>query len=64
MTKSEDFRRVVRMAGLEPSEIAQPSVRAAGRAFGLPGHARLSFAYGDAGLDAGVDRVSEFVNGA
>ncbi|WP_377833249.1 pyridoxal phosphate-dependent aminotransferase [Acidimangrovimonas pyrenivorans] len=29
-----------------------------GRAFGLPGHARLSFAYSDADLDAGLDRLS------
>lgn len=64
MTKPEDFRRVVRMPGFEPWEIAQSCVRAAGRVFGLPGHVRLSFAYCDAGLDAGVDRVSEFVNGA
>lgn len=64
MTKPEDFRRAVRMAEFEPSEIAQPCVRAAGRAFGMPGHVRLSFAYGDAGLDAGFDQVSEFVSGA
>jgi aspartate aminotransferase len=29
-----------------------------GRAFGLPGHARLSFAYADAELDAGVSRIA------
>lgn len=29
-----------------------------GRAFGLPGHARLSFAYADAELDAGVARIA------
>lgn len=29
-----------------------------GRAFGLPGHARLSFAYSDADLDAGLGRIA------
>lgn len=28
-----------------------------GRAFGLPGHARLSFAYADADLDEGIARI-------
>ncbi len=28
-----------------------------GRAFGLPGHARLSFAYAEADLDAGIGRI-------
>ncbi len=35
-----------------------------GRAFGLPGHARLSFAYADAELDAGLDRMSAHMKGA
>jgi aspartate aminotransferase len=32
-----------------------------GRAFGLPGHARLSFAYSDAEIDTGLTRIAEFV---
>jgi len=32
-----------------------------GRAFGLPGHARLSFAYSDAELDSGLARISAAV---
>ncbi|MEJ1990249.1 MAG: pyridoxal phosphate-dependent aminotransferase [Maritimibacter sp.] len=34
-----------------------------GRAFGLPGHARLSFAYSDAELDAGLERMSAHLKG-
>jgi aspartate aminotransferase len=34
-----------------------------GRAFGMPGHFRLSFAYSDADLDAGLDRISRFLEG-
>lgn len=34
-----------------------------GRAFGLPGHARLSFAYSDAELDAGLERISAHLKG-
>ncbi|MCO6179638.1 pyridoxal phosphate-dependent aminotransferase [Ciceribacter sp. RN22] len=33
-----------------------------GRAFGLPGHARLSFAYSDKELDAGLARISATVS--
>lgn len=33
-----------------------------GRAFGLPGHLRLSFAYSDADLDAGLARLSHFLD--
>lgn len=33
-----------------------------GRAFGLPGHARISFAYADADLDAGLDRMARFLS--
>jgi aspartate aminotransferase len=29
-----------------------------GRAFGLPGHLRLSFAYSDADLDNGLSRIA------
>ena len=32
-----------------------------GQAFGLAGHARLSFAYGDADLDAGLERIAKFI---
>ncbi|MCO6188633.1 pyridoxal phosphate-dependent aminotransferase [Rhizobium sp. L1K21] len=32
-----------------------------GRAFGLPGHARLSFAYSDTELDAGLQRIAAAV---
>jgi aspartate aminotransferase len=32
-----------------------------GRAFGLPGHARLSFAYSDAELDEGLSRIASAV---
>ncbi len=32
-----------------------------GRAFGLPGHLRLSFAYGTADLEAGLARLARFV---
>lgn len=32
-----------------------------GRAFGLPGHIRLSFAYGDADLDEGLRRMAGFL---
>ncbi|VDC22494.1 pyridoxal phosphate-dependent aminotransferase [Pseudogemmobacter humi] len=32
-----------------------------GRAFGLPGHARLSFAYGDADLDQGLSRIASAI---
>lgn len=32
-----------------------------GRAFGLPGHARLSFAYSDTELDAGLKRIASAV---
>lgn len=34
-----------------------------GRAFGLPGHARLSFAYADQDIEAGLTRIAEFVAG-
>lgn len=34
-----------------------------GRAFGMPGHFRLSFAYADAELDAGLDRIAHFLEG-
>ena len=33
-----------------------------GRAFGLPGHARLSFAYGDADLDQGLSRIASAIS--
>lgn len=33
-----------------------------GRAFGLPGHARLSFAYAPGDLDKGLSRIAEAVN--
>ncbi|WP_428669726.1 pyridoxal phosphate-dependent aminotransferase [Roseibium sp.] len=32
-----------------------------GRAFGLPGHARISFAYAEADLEKGLDRIAEAV---
>ncbi|MEX0348105.1 MAG: pyridoxal phosphate-dependent aminotransferase [Paracoccaceae bacterium] len=34
-----------------------------GRAFGMPGHFRLSFAYSDADLDAGLERIARFLEG-
>ncbi len=34
-----------------------------GRAFGLPGHARLSFAYSEADLEEGLKRIAGFVAG-
>lgn len=34
-----------------------------GRAFGLPGHLRLSFAYAEDALDAGLERLAAFVKG-
>ncbi|MFN3643585.1 MAG: pyridoxal phosphate-dependent aminotransferase [Gemmobacter sp.] len=34
-----------------------------GRAFGMPDHARLSFAYSDADLDEGLCRIAAFVQG-
>jgi aspartate aminotransferase len=34
-----------------------------GRAFGLPGHLRLSFAYAEDALDAGLGRLAAFVKG-
>lgn len=34
-----------------------------GRAFGMPGHFRLSFAYSDANLDAGISRMARFFEG-
>ncbi|WP_322096038.1 pyridoxal phosphate-dependent aminotransferase [Pelagibius litoralis] len=34
-----------------------------GRAFGLPGHVRLSFAYSEAELDAGLSRIAEILKG-
>lgn len=34
-----------------------------GRAFGMPGHFRLSFAYSDTDLDAGLARISGFLEG-
>lgn len=34
-----------------------------GRAFGLPGHLRLSFAYGDATLREGIARITEALEG-
>ncbi|MCK5933799.1 MAG: pyridoxal phosphate-dependent aminotransferase [Fulvimarina manganoxydans] len=33
-----------------------------GRAFGLPGHLRLSFAYSQANLEAGLDRLERFLS--
>lgn len=33
-----------------------------GRAFGLPGHLRLSFAYSQASLEAGLDRLEQFLS--
>lgn len=33
-----------------------------GRAFGLPGHFRLSFAYSDDALDAGLARLGDYLN--
>ncbi|NIZ12562.1 pyridoxal phosphate-dependent aminotransferase [Phaeobacter sp. HF9A] len=33
-----------------------------GRAFGLPGHLRLSFAYAESALDTGLDRITRFIN--
>lgn len=35
-----------------------------GRAFGLPGHLRLSYAYSDEQLEAGLDRLERFVKEA
>ena len=35
-----------------------------GRAFGLPGHLRLSYAYSEAELQAGLDRLETFINGS
>ena len=34
-----------------------------GRAFGLPGHVRLSFAYAEAELESGLDRIATFLAG-
>ena len=33
-----------------------------GRAFGLPGHVRLSFAYAEAELESGLDRIATFLD--
>ena len=35
-----------------------------GRAFGLPGHLRLSFAYSEADLERGLDRLERFIASA
>ncbi|MFG6538996.1 pyridoxal phosphate-dependent aminotransferase [Sulfitobacter sp. CS16] len=35
-----------------------------GRAFGLPGHLRLSYAYSEAELQAGLDRLEAFITGS